>query len=590
MKFINASRIIISLAILLLPLMPMAQNSVTFEAFSDAKQVLMNNYFEVSFTLKNANGTDFTAPDFKGFQILAGPNSSTSMQIINGNVSREMGYSYTLQPTAVGKFTIGSASIKANGQKLTSQPIVIEVVNGNTAPKNSTNAGGEIFVKLEPSKKETYVGEQIALDFKLYTTVSIDGYDIMEEPDYRGFYAQEMRRFSTSAQREVIGGKQYTTKVLRRIALFPQQAGQLTISPAKFQLAVLEEGDRTGFFFSRNIKPVFYTTQPVDIQVKTLPANAPEDFSGAVGKYEFQASVNRNMVTTDDAVSVMMLITGTGDVKRVQPPPLLLSDSFEIYAPKIIEEQMIENQGIITGKKVVEYLILPKFAGEYTINPSFTYFDPTVSQYLSISAGKYPIKVRQGTDKHTSNREELKLKGKSNDIQFIKTRSVLTKNSQSIVGTGIFWALSSLPVVAFIGLFFYKRITNKQAEIDISLRKRKLANKEAQKRLETAKQHMESNNNRAFYDEVSKALLGYVCDKINIPLSQLSKENVKVQLQALSVAPLLAEDFIKTIQTCEMALFAGMENSAAMINTYDKAVAIIAGIEEGLEIKGVARK
>ncbi len=579
----KTARLIALFAYLAMPLALLAQSSVSFEAYFDAKQVLLNNYFEVSFNLKNANGTDFNPPDFKGFQILSGPNSSTSMQIINGNVSREMGYSFTLQPTAVGKFTIGSATIKANGKKMSSEPFNIEVVKGNASSGGTSKSGEEIFVKMEPSKRVTYVGEQISLDFKLYTTVSIDGYEIMEEPEYRGFYAQEMRRFNSSTQREVIGGKQYTTKVLRRIALFPQQAGQLTISPAKFQLAVLEEGDRTGFFFSRNIRPVFYTTEPLNIEVKSLPNDAPENFSGAVGNYEFQSSVNRNMVTTDDAISVTMLISGTGDVKRVLSPALILSDSFEIYPPKTIEEQMSENQGLITGKKVVEYLILPKYPGEYLVSPMFTYFNPSEQEYISLSSGPYPITVRQGSDKHPAATLDRSEGSQINDIQFIKLRTALVKDERKFVGSGVFWIITAFPIACFIGLLFYKKSANQQESLDILSRKRKLANKEAQRRLETAKQYMDTNNSRAFYDEVSKASLGYICDKLNVPISQLSKDNVRIQLQSLSIEESLIEEFMKIIQTCEMALFAGMANASAMQNTYEKAVAIIAGIEEAIE-------
>src|SRR5690606_38270682 len=185
-------------------------------------------------------------------------------------------------------------------------------------------------------------------------------YNISEEPDYKGFYAQELRRFDSRTQHEVINGKQVTTKVLRRLALFPQQTGTLTIPPARIQLAVIEDNSRTGFFFSRNIKPIFVETDPVDIEVKELPSPAPPDFTGAVGHFEFQSSVNRRQATTDDAISITMIISGDGDLKRVQPPSLLLSDSFEVYPPKIIEESITENNGRLIGKKMIEYIVLPK--------------------------------------------------------------------------------------------------------------------------------------------------------------------------------------------------------------------------------------
>ena len=226
-----------------------AQSDVTFEAYSDAKEVLLSSYFEVTFTLKNANGSGFSAPSFKDFIISAGPNLSESMQIINGKVSREAGYSFTLRPTKIGTFSIGSASINANNKVLKSAPFTVKVVKEDQSATNSLADNREAFVQIEPNKKEAYPGEQILLDYKLYTTVSLDGYDITEEPDYKGFFVQELRRFNSRTQREIINGKQMTSKVLRRLALFPQQTGQLTIPPAQIQLAMVEDNGQTGFFF-----------------------------------------------------------------------------------------------------------------------------------------------------------------------------------------------------------------------------------------------------------------------------------------------------------------------------------------------------
>ena len=562
------------------PVLLSAQNSTAFVASANAKQVLINGYFEVNFTLKNANGTDFAPPSFKDFTILAGPSSSTSMQIINGVVSREMGFSYTLQPTKVGKFTIGSASIRANGKKMTSNTLTIEVIKGSPAGQSGPTPEGEAFLRLEPDKTEAYIGEQILLDFKLYTSVSIDGYDIPEEPEYQGFYAQELKRFASNTLQEVVNGKQYTTRILRRVALFPQQTGLMTIQPVRIQLAVVEESDRTGFFFNRNVKPVFFTTDALDIKVKPLPDGAPGNFSGAVGAYDFQASLNRNSATTDDAFSIMLLITGAGDVKRIQPPPLVLSDSFEVYAPKVVEEDMAENRGDVTAKKVIEYLVLPKYPGSYRIEPAFTFFNTETRQYATAKAGPFPLTVKQGSNSQRAHQPETTPTPHATDIRFIKTSASLRQQGRPFVSSPLFWGLTALPVLAFFGVFFFRRMQEKQGNVDISILKSKKAGKEAQKRLATAHKHLTATDSRAFYDEVSKASLGYVCDKLNIPLSQLTKDNVREKLQSLSVSTPLIEDFMKVIQTCEMALFAGMDNSPAMQSTYEKAIAVISGIEQ----------
>lgn len=575
---LNNLYLILSVLLCTLPCMVKGQDSFRFEASTDARQVLLNSYFEVTFTLKNASGTDFNPPAFNNFTVLAGPSSSSSMQIINGVVSREIAYSFTLQPKKEGKFTIGSASIRANGKKITSNPVTIEVIKGSD--KATWQEPDEnVFVKLEANKTEAYIGEQILLDFKLYTAVSIDGYDIQEEPEYQGFFAQDLKRFDSSPVREIVNGKQFTTKILRRIALFPQQAGNLTISPARLQLAVVEESDRTGFFFNRNIRPIFYTTNSLTFNIRQLPPGAPEDFSGAAGEYEFKASLNQTRVSTDESISLKLLITGNGDVKRVQPPSLMLSDSFEVYPPKVIEEQLSESHNGITGRKLIEYLLLPKYPGTYSLSPSFSYFNTFENTYATETSGPFRIEVLPGSDRHINRRPEGAEINLKDDIRFIKTKTTLSKKSSSFISTNVFWSLTFIPLVAFLGVFFIQKRQKAQRNINPGLAKSKLANKEAQKRLATALELYKAGKSRAFYDEISKASLGYVCDKLDIPLSRLSKENVREKLLSLNVSPPLIDDFIKVLQTCEMALFAGMDNAEDMQITYERAIAVISGIE-----------
>ncbi len=566
------------LSLLLLPVFIHAQGNVVFEAFSDAKEVVLNGYFDVSFTLKNANGSHFNPPDFKGFRLLAGPNTSTSMQFINGNVSKEMSYSFTLQPTKPGQFTIGSATISVNGKRLKTNPIHIEVVK--TKPDSRPdNAPGKVFVRLEPSKTRAYIGEQILLDYKLYSTVSIEGYDIPKEPAYRGFYAQQLARYNARSQHEVINGTQYTTKILRRVALFPQQTGNLVIEPFTMQFRVVEDGNGGGFFFNRRVRPVIFTTDSVQISVNALPAGAPDMFSGAVGKYEFQASANPSTATTNDVISVVLLMSGNGDLKRLQAPDLMLSDSFEVYPPKVLEEKLNENQGEIQGKKVVEYLVLPKYPGQYLLQPEFAYFDPEKSEYMVLRKGPFPIRVKQGSDKHRTVNKVQKFTNPENDIRFIKTKIGIEKRRIPFVNSLPFWAIILSPVMAFVGVLFYRKSRDKKVGLDASTAKKRRANKEAQKRLITAFKHLQAGNSREFYDEVSKASLGYVCDKLDIPRAELTKENVREKLQSLFIDSNKIEAFMNMLSTCEMALFAGMDSTSAMQSTYDNAISVIAGIE-----------
>lgn len=574
-RFANVFRLLL---LLLLPSTFMAQGTVTFDVYADAKEVPQGGYFEVAFTLKNANGTDFTPPSFENFVVLAGPSSSNSMQIINGKVSREMSWTYTLQTKRLGIHRIDAASVKVNGKKLKTRSVSVRTIPGNPNGDSPLNNDAGATVKMLTNKTKAYPGEQISVDLKLFTTVPIDGYDFGEDPEFQGFYAHELKRYLGRSQREVINGKQVTTKVLRRLALFPQQTGMLTIPSARAQLQVVDQNDRRNSFF-RSFKPVYIITDSLNVEVSPLPSGAPETFTGAVGNFQMRANVTRNKATTDDAVSVTMLIEGDGDLKRVSAPPLMLSDSFEVYPPKIIEETSSETEGILRGRKIIEYLVLARYPGQYQIQPTFTFFDVETGEYKSLSSGPFPLAVTQGSNRQASTRSRAVEETTESDIRFIKSETSLSKKGSAFVGSPIFWSLVGLPVLVFFGAFVFKKIKENKSDVDLDALKIAQASSEAQKRLATAKSHLDAGDSRQFYDEISKASLGYVCDKLSIPLAELSKENVREKLQSLKVSEALVEDFVKVIKTCEMALFAGMDNSADMTQTYEKALAAINGIE-----------
>lgn len=555
-----------------------AQNKASFEVYVDAKEVPLGGYFDVTFTLKNANGTDFNPPSFESFRVVSGPATANSMQIVNGKVSREMSWTYTLEPKRMGFHRIDAASVKVNGKKTKTRSVSVRTVPGNPNGDNPLDNTSGATVKLLTNKEEVYLGEQFLLDLKLFTTVPIDGYDFGEDSEYRGFFAHELKRYLNRAAREVINGKQVTTKVLRRVALFPQQTGKLTIPAARAQLSVVDEKDRRPSFF-RTVKPVYVLTDSLSINVLPLPPSAPETFTGAVGNFQMQASVARKQATTDDAISVTMLLEGDGDMKRVLAPVLLLSDSFEVYPPKVIEEVSSEREGILQGKKIIEYLILPKHPGNYQISPAFTFFNVEKEEYETLTAGPFPLAVKQGSNRQPSPRSRVVDELTENDIRFIKAETSLEKGGHSFVGSPVFWSLIGLPVLAFVGLFIFKKIKERETQVDADALKIKLASSEAQKRLVTAKNYLDAGDSRQFYDEVSKASLGYVSDKLSMPLSEMSKDNVREKLHSLKVSEPLIDDFVNVIKACEMALFAGMDNSADMAQTYEKAMAAINGIE-----------
>ncbi len=563
---------------LLLPVFMFSQNNISFEATANAKKVAVGSVFEVTFTLKNARGTNFRPPKFGGFQVISGPSQSMSTQIYNGRMTQEISYSFSLMPNKVGNWTIGAASIQAGSKTYKSKPLQIKAVKG-AAISPLTGTDKECFIRAEPSTTDAYIGQQVLVDYKLYTIVNIENYSTLNDPEYPGFFAQNITRFNNAVGQEDIDGVQYTTKILKRVALFPQQAGILPIEPLRMQLGIEIPGQRsTGFFFRKKTRPVQTTTNPVEISVRSLPPNAPNSFNGAVGEYDFQASIKPTSLTTDDAVRVMMRISGNGDLKRLQPPTLAVPDKMEVYDPSILDESEREKQGELTGTKTLEYLVLPKAEGRYNLTPEFTYFSPDSVKYVTLKAPTRQINVRRGTGNSkvkTAPKQEAE-----SDIRFIKLETNLQQKGYRFFGSLPFWILALLPIFGFTGALVYQQILNKKGDVDLTLLKSNQASKVAQKRLSTAKKHLDANASRDFYNEISRASLGYIGDKLNIPNSEMTKNNVREKLQALQVSNPNIDAFMKILQTSEMALFAGMDNSAAMSETFEKAMKVVVDIEE----------
>ena len=586
---LQTSSLILLLFIFFTPLNNIfAQARITFEASTDAKQVLMGSYFELSFTLTNGEGKNFTPPKLKDNFILLNktPFQQTSITGINGKYTKTISYTYSLQPKKIGKFKIGSASIQVNGKIVKTKPLIIEVLKGK---KNSANSkddltakgGADIFIKAELNTEEARVGQQIILDYKLYTTTNIENYNITSESAYPGFFAQEIRRFNSRVVREVIDGVQYSTKILKRVALFPQQTGLLAIDPLYMQLgiAIDNPNKRRNFFSFRQLNYQAAQTDEIKLNVKPLPSNPPSSFTGGVGKFSISSSVNRNTLSTDDALAIRMTIIGDGDIKRVQAPPLILSDTFEVYDPKVIDEKSFETGGQLKAKKVVEYLVLPKHPGEYNIQPKFSYFDVDSANYVTTSPELFHLVVRKGTNKAANLNVSPKAFEPKGDIRFIKTTTQLSQKTNSFFASSIFWVFLFIPFLVLGSVFVGKKIQESRANIDGTLLKQRQAKKLAQKRLAQAKKHLDKNEAKAFYDEVSRASFGYVCDKLNIPFSELTKANVQEKLQSLNVSQNNIDAFMKIIHTCELALFAGKDNANAMNETYHSAIDDIAKIE-----------
>ena len=559
----------------------MSLKAQSFTASINAKQVVVDRHFDLTFTFENINGGDFKPPSFKkDFLQIGGTSRAVSNSMINGKVTRKETISYRLKPRRTGTFTIGAATLTVGGTVLKTDPLTIVVVKGAS---DGENEEPDVFIRAEPSTTEAFVGQQVFIDYKLYTTVDVERSSILEESEYQGFFAQEIRRFDNRPIQEVIDGVQYTTKVIRRISLFPQQTGKLTITPFSLQLGITTDKNsgRQNFFFNREIRQVPVSTETVSINVFELPDGAPESFTGAVGDYQQIITLNRRTLTTDDALTLKVSIVGDGDIKRVQTPSYEFPPSFEVYEPKVLEEATYESNGGTLGKKVFEYLLVPNQAGKYIFQPAFTYFSPDSLKYITLDASVYEVNVRQGSNKSSDNFIN-KTDEDAVTLEYLKLDTRLYKKKAPFFNSLLFWALLCIPFLILSGALIFKTWKNAQQDIDPGLIRRKKAQKVAAQRLAVAETHLKNEDSRPFYDEISKAFLGYVCDKLQVPRSTLTKDGLQQRLTELNQKEELIQKVMEIIRTSEVALFAGQDNKKAMQSIYDKSLQALSEMEDAL--------
>ena len=572
-------KIRIAFSFFLLPFFIGAQ--VTFTATPSTNRIIEDEYFTVTFTLTNADWERFTPPPFRGLNQTGSPSQQQSTTIINGKASRKKSIIYQVKSKKAGKFVIPPATAIVGGKEIKSNSFTLTVVKGKKPTAGEADLSNQFFVRAEPSTTVARIGQQITVDYKLYTKTNIESYDMGEDPEYNGFFAEEIRRFSYQTRQEEIDGVMFTTKVFKRVALFPQQAGLLTIEPLNLRLGVSDQasGRRRSFFFNE-VKYIPYQVDSVQINVLPFDVDSiPDNFSGAVGRYQMNASVDRKNLSTDDAITVTMAIQGNGDMKRIISPSLDLGDNFEVYDPQIKQEKTFESNEEIVGQKILEYQVLPLEAGNYTIQPRFNYYDTDSLKFITLGVPPVPITVKKGRKVRSST-----IVKKEEDViaELLpnKTSTDLERKGDYFFGSSFFWILIALPFFFLGGAFFYRQQQIKKGSVDLDLLKIQQAQKVAVQKLAQAEKFMVEKNSKGFYDEISRASFGYVCDKLNIPLAELSKANVEEKLQGLQVNQTYIDQLIKIVKTCEMALFAGMDNSAAMQETYQSAKEVIANIEE----------
>lgn len=584
-------RFIYILFILILVLQAVGQD-VSFTA-SAPKVVTVGEQFQLKFVV-NAKGTGLKLPDLSNFKIIAGPNTSSgsSIQIINGQMSQSVTYTYTcmMQAAKEGGFTIGEATVTVKGKQYKSNVLSIEVVKSKQSGDVNNK---DLFVKVLVDKNSVYQGEHIIATIKVYSSLDLVGINNMKFPDYNGFYAQEIETPSQiSLHRENVGGQIYNVGLMKKSILFPQRAGEIVIDPFELECIVRQRVQRRSrsifddFFGSYQRVNKKVKSAPVKINVKALPANKPESFSSAVGNFKMSAVIDKTDVKTNDAVTLKVKISGNGNVKLVDPPKVDFPPDFETYEPKVATNVKNSISGS-AGSKVFEYLLIPRHAGKFRISPLvFSYFDTRLKKYKTISSGEFLINVTKGDESETTNiisgfgKEDVKFIG--SDIHYIKKNDfTLARIGTTLFGSLNFYLAYSAGLFIFLVIFVLRRNQIKRNS-NVMLVKNRKANKISRKRLKIAYTHLKQNNKEGFYDELLKALWLYLSDKLGISVADLSRDKVMEMLEKYNVDKELIDRFTEITDTCHFARYAPAEGAHQLETAYSDAGNIIGRFERCL--------
>lgn len=584
-----------------------ASQEVAFE--TNAPMIVgVGEPFRVEFTL-NAKPDDksFVAPSFEGFSVLAGPSVShgSSMQIVNGSMTKSFSYSisYVLQASKVGHITIGVATIAVDGKSYSTRKTPIEVRQNQSQAAESNQqqeqqsleqrasqqlAEDDLMLRLSVSRSSVYKGEPVRAVLKLYSRVNVVGSEGAKIPSFDGFWSQALE-CEQGPFRETLGGKVYDAYNLGEYILYPQQSGKITIEPAKItiiaQMFVRNNRPRNSFF--DNTHDIYnlrreLRSPAVVIDVKPFPAGAPASFTGAVGRYTMEANISSANIAANSAANIDVKISGLGNIAFLQEPKLQLPTSFELYDVKSTEQIRTTASGS-TGFRRFEYPFIARAEGDYTIAPvEFTYFSPESGEYVTLTSDYFAITVAPDT-KSTASSQMVTTVGKQDvrllgsDIRFIKmTRPQLSAVVAPFILSPLYFMVLLLLVLLAVVAYFVvsKRIRDNK---NTALVKGRRANKVAIQRFRAAERYMREQNRRAFYEEMLRALWGYLSDRFNIPVADLTKESVREELNRRGATE-EAKDVTAIISQCEEAQYSPIE-SVTMDQVYGKGIEIVSRIE-----------
>ena len=580
------------------------------------KQVVVGRPFQITYTV-NQRSRDLRAPEFTDFDVLSGPYTSTSSStsFVNGKrtSSFEQTYTYMLMAQRAGTFTISPATVKVDGENVQSNGVRIEVLPEDQTPQSNPNtqntqsaqrtqssqssqaSSENIFVRTIASKTKVHEQEALMVTYKLYFA-NVDVAQLTNNtklPEFTGFLKQDLEQGEIQTELEHYNGRNYQTAVLYRTILYPQHSGDITIDPAKFEAVLRVQTQQRArsifddFFGSYTNVTKMLTAPGVTIHVSALPSGKPAGFSGGVGRFTLTPSISQTELQANEAVTIKLDISGSGNMKLIKTPAIDWPEGFEPYDPKVTNDFKTTTSGV-SGTKSIEYLAIPRSAGEYTIPAvQFSYFDIDEKAYKTLRTPEYTIRVKRGAgsanDKgeegvvvNYTQKEDIKQLG--SDIRYIDTKAPSGKAAHSVQNTDLIWLFYVVPLIIAILLLIVLRKQIKEAA-DINRMKYKRANKVAQKRLKAASAALKANDKDAFYAAIESAAWTYLSDRLSIPTADLNKENIAAILAQKGVNETLIAEVKNVLSTAEFARYAPTTDHA-MDDLYTATTNLINNLED----------
>lgn len=604
-------RIILMMFMGLASILASAQTSIQVQTHNVVSQ---EEQFTVSFIIDGSRPSEFEWEAGDDFDLLWGPQQgrTSSVQIINGKrtESSQTTYSYVLRPTGPGKFTLPKARAVVDGKEIFSAAATVEVIGSGSSAgdgaqsssqasskqsASSADSGQEVFLTLTVDRHNVVVGEPVKAVLKLYQRTNIVGFEGADFPDFDGFWSQETYApANIQFERESYDGQIYNAAVLREYALVPQHSGKIEISPAELVCLVnvrVSAGGPSimdGFFDEYATVRKKVASKPVTVNVKPLPQGAPDTFAGGVGVFSVEASVSHDTLSAHEASTLTLRISGRGNVSLLETPKITFPQDIEAYDPKI--SGAVTSNGL-SGSKTYEYPFIPRSAGNYQIGPiKYSYYDVDQHRYVTVDAGTFLLNVERGKDYGEGSvpmpgiaRTDIRNKGYDIHSQVYKS-SGFAQKGDFFVGSGLFWILMVLlSLSALIVWVVLTRIYARRADV-VGSRNRK-ATKMALKRLRFAGSLLRKNQYSEFYEELYKALLGYMSDKLNMPVSELSRDRISEVLLQNGVLEAYVEEFMEILDSCEFARYAPSSGNQAMTTDYEKAVEVISSIDSSMKTR-----